>query len=433
MTTGKKEKSKTGSFLLFLFFVLIIAAGYFFFFTGKSESKKYIGGNDSVKLEERAKKAKDDFIKAVTDTSADSNEKIIILSSPIQGKIPYEIDENSSRPYKFVYTGKRINISVTGLDNRIGTRSNHADANHVISIMLDSAKIEIISIPRDTPADAGIENDTMGLNKLTIVRAARGRNSYQKELARIAGVDKIHYYVEGGFSQVMGILEFFGYKDSKSTLQVLRSRTGLGGDDYQRSYNQGQFMRQMMLTHFDKAKGFSGEVLIRGALTILETDLTTAVVKDIIDRLEAKGFPRNREDVVVKIRPPMYTKFKVYDFTDQDVVVSLKNKIENFNESYISDSTHSSPNVYKIIKRKLDKAALDSAKRPNNVINSLKIMFSQRVWLQIEDPKLRDSIRNEFGILLSGAYMKKNQTEQAKQVWYVINTERELMKNKIVN
>jgi len=432
MARNKKEK-KSGGFLLFLFFIIIIAAGYFFFFMDKAEPKKYNEQIDTVALAEKARKAKEDFIKAVTDTTADTTEKIIILSSPIQGKIPYEVDNNAARPYKFIYTGRRINISVTGLDNRIGTRSNHADANHVISVMLDSAKIEIISIPRDTPADAGIEDDTMGLNKLTIVRAVKGRSAYQKELALIAGVDKIHYYIEGGFSQVMGILEFFGYKDTKSTLQVLRSRTGLGGDDYQRSYNQGQFMRQMMLRHFDKSKGFSGEVLIRGALTVLETNLSTAVVKDIIDRLEAKGFPRNRDDVVVKIRPPMYTKFKVYDFTDETVVQSLKNKIENFNESYIKDSTHSAPDVYRIIKRKLNKAAQDSVKNPNNVIRSLSIMFAQRVWFQIEDPILRDSIRNDFGILLSGAYLKKNQVDKAKGVWAVINTERELMKNKLSN
>jgi hypothetical protein len=246
-------------------------------------------------------------------------------------------------------------------------------------------------------------------------------------------VDRIHYYVEGGFSQVMGLIEFFGFKDSKSTLQVLRSRTGLGGDDYQRCYNQGQFMRQMMLRHFSKFSGLSGEILIRGGLTVLETDLNTTIVKDIIDRLEAKGFPNNPEAVKVRIRPPMYNKFKIYNFSDESQLQSLKRKIENFNESHISDSNHVKANPLRIIQRALLKAASDSAKRPQNVINGLSTLFSQRAWLQLPDLKLRDSIRNQFGILLSNAYYKKKQPAKAQEVWNIIKTEQELFKNKLNN
>jgi len=432
MASKKDKKNKGGGILLFLFIILIAIGFYYFYYDDNNEN---IGNKttliDTNEVLKKKQKEKEDFIKAATDTT-DTSEHVIIISNPYGTKTPYEIDKEAGYPVRYVYTGRRINISVTGLDNRIGTHSNHADANHVISILLDSGKIEIISVPRDTPADAGLE-DTTGLNKLTVVRAVRGRKAYQTELARIAGVDKIHYWVEAGFSQVMGILEFFGFKDTRSTLQVLRSRTGLGGADFQRSYNQGQFIKQMILRHFNKVQGFSGEILIRAALTILRTNLTTAKIKDIIDQLEAHGFPNRPNAITVKIRPPMYTKFKVYNFSDEAVIESLKTKIEKFNETYIKDTTHIPPNIYTMLRYRLDLAAQDSALHPQKVIHQLKIIFNQHAWLQILEPDLRDSIRTEFGILLSNAYLKRKRPEKARQVWAIINAEKALLNKKIEN
>ncbi len=429
MVARNKKKKKSGCFLPFLFLLIIVAGAYYYLFQNEPKSSEQIK-IDTVELVKRHKQRQKNFIKAATDTT-DTNERVVIVSKPNVINVPHNIDKKAGRPVRFIYTGRRINIAVTGLDSRLGTRSNHADANHVISFLLDSGKIEIISVPRDTPADAGLD-DTSAQNKLTIVRAVRGRRAYHRELARIARVDRIHYYVEAGFSQVMGILEFFGYKDTRSTLQVLRSRKGLGGADYQRSYNQGQFIRQLLLRHFNKAKGISGEFMIRAALAVLETNLTTSVVKDIIDKLEANGFPRGLDAVIVKIRPPMYTKFKVYDFTNENVVESLKNKIEGLNKNHRKD-TNKKFNVFALIRHRLNLAALDSAKHPQRVINKLKIMFNQHAWLQIIEPAKRDSIRTEFGILLSDAYLKRKRPEKARQVWTIINTEKELLKNKIEN
>ena len=434
--SGKKRNKKSSGWLFLLLVGIIAISIYYYINSENSPGKSYISDTiktplDSAKQVEKEKKAKMEFVTAMTDTN-DTTSRIVYMSVPGNASIQYEIVEDATKPIRRVYTGRRINIAVTGLDNRLGTRSNHADANHVISILLDSGLIEIISIPRDTPADAKMP-DTSGQNKLTIVRANRGRETYQKELARIAGVDRIHYYIEGGFSQVMGLIEFFGFKDSKSTLQVLRSRTGLGGDDYQRCYNQGQFMRQLMLRHFGKFKGLSGEILIRGGLTMLETNLNTTVVKDIIDHLEAKGFPQNSESVKVRIRPPMYNKFKVYNFNDESLVQSLDSKIQNFNKTFISDSNHVVANPLRIINRALAKAVDDSARRPQNVINCLSTLFNQHAWLQITDLKQRDSIRNQFGVLLSSAYYKRKQPAKAQEVWNIIKTEQELFKNKLNN
>jgi hypothetical protein len=129
----------------------------------------------------------------------------------------------------------------------------------------------------------------------------------------------------------------------------------------------------------------------------------------------------------------MFTKFKVYDFTDENVIESLRYKIEAFNEGYIGDTLHAAPNVYAILRHRLDLAAKDSAEHPQRVINQLRIMFKQRAWLQIPDRDLRDSIRTEFGILLSDAYNKRRRPAKARQVWAIINAEKELLEKKIEN
>ena len=199
--------------------------------------------------------------------------------------LAYLVDKNAgSSKVTPTPKGKRIAISIVGLDGRLGRPSKHADANHCIIIYPDAGQIEIVSIPRDTYIDMGYDDST-NLNKLTICRANKGRAAYLKEVAQIAKVSNIDYWVEFSFSQAMGIIEFLGFKDPVNTLQVLRNRKGLGGDDYQRCYTQGQFIRQAMLSHFNKFTGVLGSALIRAGLLFVETDMTANVAIEIVEQL----------------------------------------------------------------------------------------------------------------------------------------------------
>lgn len=374
------------------------------------------------------------FMKAVIDTNRDTNLRVITMSSSGSNDVPYLLDENAGFNFKKVFTGRRINIAVTGVDSRLGSNYKHADANHILSILIDAGKIEIFSIPRDTPSDAGFD-DTTGQNKLTVVRGAKGRTAYLTEMARIAGLDKIHYYVEFGFSQAIGILEWLGYGESGSTLQVLRSRTGLGGDDFQRTYNQAQFMRQMILTRFGKISGFWGDLLIKGGLTMTETNISSHTASEILEKLKAAGFPSSPEDITISIKPALRIKYKVFDFTDKNVIAQLKNKIERYNISK-SDSNdvrnvNISNNVHSLLSRSINSAVADSAKRPAQVISKLKTYFNQRAWLQISDSANRSKVREQFGILLYDAYLKKGKTGDAKNIRDVIEAEKLLFSHKI--
>lgn len=358
-------------------------------------------------------------------TQPDSTDNYITLSEPMEG-----YDEKAGNSTLFRYTGRRINIAITGLDSRIGTSSNHADANHILSILLDSGKIEIISIPRDTPADAGLPDST-GQNKLTVVRAVLGREAYHQELIKIAQLDKIHYYIELGFSQAIGILDFFGFRDSKSTLQVLRSRKGLSGSDFQRCYNQAQFIRQMILHYFNDIKsGFFSNLIIRGGLALVSTNLNFSKAIEIIKVLDNKNFPKSNDDITIKIRPPIGLKFKVYSLLSDEVLEKLKTKIELFNKEHNATDTIKI-DVYKKLNTAISLIEADTIRAPKKVISALKTYYEQRAWLQIVDETQRDEIRNRIEACLTSAYLTLNKISKAKEVKEYFEIERKFFRNKI--
>ncbi|MGE5481064.1 MAG: LCP family protein [Chloroflexota bacterium] len=374
------------------------------------------------------------FIKAVI-SDEDTSEHIINVSNPEDLNVQYGLDEEAGKNVRRVFSGRRINILITGVDSRLGANTKHADANHVLSILPDSGMIEIISIPRDTYANAGYDDST-GQNKLTVCRASRGHSGYMKEVARIAGLDKIHYYAEFGFSQAMGILEFLGYKNSAGALQVLRSRKGLGGDDYQRCYNQAQFIRQMLLSHFSKLTGSFSDIFIYGGLALVESNMDGSGIKGLVAQLKSKGFPRSGADIKIRLKPSVPIKFKVYDFTNKEMLAMLNEKIKRFNSSHELNEQEanggvSNLSVYDRLNRATYNAAQDTAKRPARSITALKTFYEQRAWLQIPDADQREDIRNRFQKILVAAYSRRKDYRAAQNVNAAMEAERKLFHNSL--
>jgi anionic cell wall polymer biosynthesis LytR-Cps2A-Psr (LCP) family protein len=436
--TKKKKKSKLLIPLMFLL-IMVIIAGLLVAIYIKSEYNEIIEIKSEIakslpNSNDENADLDTNFLKALI-PDADSNVKVINISST--SELPdFVFDDTAGKYVRRVYRGRRINIAVTGVDARLGDRYRHADANHIISVLLDSGKIEIISIPRDTPADAGYD-DTTGQNKLTIVRAAKGRRAYFEELCRIGEVDKIHYFAELGFSQAMGVIEWLGFDKPSETLQILRSRSAIGGDDFQRVYNQGQFMRQMLFRNFSRLDGVMGDIFVGSGLMLIESDLTTAKVKEIIYTLKQNGFQSSIENVKVKIRPSFPANFKVYDFADASTVSSLSNIVKTYYKRNNSDETGESPTqvtekVYNKLSNILEKAKLDTAKSPQRVIQTLSVYFDQRAWLQISEKDKRYEIRDEFVNLLTYSYEKRKDTVKANRIRSIAEAEDNLLNsNKI--
>lgn len=348
----------------------------------------------------------------------------------------------SNEKYENLLTGEKVRILITGIDSRIGSTKNHADATHLITVWFEPGIIEIISIPRGTWADAGYKEPFIdsvrevnpdaklySQNYLANVRASRGRSRYWKDVRRIARVDSINYYVEFGFSQAIGLLELIGYGDkAPQVLRVLRTRQVYGGQEHQRNFNQGQFIKQMIITLFPKLESIEGEIILRSALLMVDTDLNIDVIKDIIERLKAKGFPRGGDAVIQRVKPKYGHKYLSYDFSQSDAVDSLYKYLATKSmrlarDKNINDNTSTTSKV----KRALDSLLSDSEKHvtsdPSRSIRNLRIPFEQRAWFQIADLTERSALRKKICNLLIQAYKEKQDNMHASEVQTVLDME----------
>ncbi len=427
MSSASEKTNKKTKYTLIILTILAVSILVFLGINFATTSNATSSQKPVITKDTTSEEISEEFIKAVMPV-VDSTDNYVVLSEPKD--VTIALDPNAGTTNRTVFLGRRVNIAVTGVDSRLGAGTKHADANHVISLLLDSGKIEIYSVPRDTHADCGYDDST-GLNKLTIMRASHGRNAYLKELARITRLDKIHYWAEFGFSQAMGLIEFLGYREAPQTLQVLRSRRGLGGDDYQRVYNQAQFIKQAMVRQFSRFDGAMGSLLMRGLLTMVETNLDYATASELFDKMQKAGFPRHSSDVSIYIRPPMPIKFKIYDFQNPETVVELRHKIENFNQSRLEkydEQLTPRSDVTARLKRFIAKAAQDTLKNPTRSINTLKVLFEQRAWFQVQDTAMRNQIREDFTKILVESYKKKKQYDNAEAVLRIVQNEKAIFK-----
>lgn len=321
-------------------------------------------------------------------------------------------------------SGRVVNLLITGIDARLGEHSGRADANHVIRFYLDSGCVEVISIPRGTMADAGYP-DTSQYNMIANVRTARGQESYFKEIAKIAGIPKVDYWVEFGFSQAIGLLELMGYKDNaSSTLRVLRSRKAYATGDFQRSYNQGQFIRQAILRTFDKTDDILGQLAMRAALVLVETNLTYDATQYLLSELRSHGFSSATANRAwVRMKPEMISRFQVFDF-DSVSVNHLDAQIAKRVDHTIPDSVAKrSADYERRLGSMIERAAADSAKAPRKVITVLSRPFKQRSWLQVQDKRKRLAMRNRICGLLISSYNRTNQQAAAMTVQQYLDIE----------
>lgn len=362
------------------------------------------------------------FIKAAFEDSASHhvNDSLLSLGE----------DSNASGSSSNFGNAKRINIALIGVDGRFGSSGGHADANHILSIMPEIGKIEIISIPRDTYVDCGYEDST-GLNKLTVFYMGNGRNAYLQEIAKISNLGSVPYYIEFGFSQAMGILRWLGFNSSQ-TLQVLRSRKSFAVGDYQRVYNQAQFIRQAMVRNFGLMSGTLRPIVLRGILALVRTNLTYDKAVEITEALNNTNFAQSADNISIKVRPSLKVNFKVFDFSNQESVSSLRNQL-NLDKIAEHDTTAFQPKDFQLyLSNKIEKiiftAAKDTAKNPTLAINKVRNIYNQKIWLQIADTHKSLFYSRQISNILYTSYIKKKDSLNAKSVFEALKAEEELFK-----
>lgn len=401
-------------------FTALIVFGYFLLQTPKTEanpSSNNKTNNDSSDID----KLDTAFLKSVFEldtTSVLDGDSLIINGEDMRA--------GSSRDEFAGYN--RINIALIGVDGRMGAPRGHADANHIISIIPDAGKIQIISIPRDTYVDCGYD-DTTNLNKLTVYYMGAGREAYLEKIAEIAGLGSIKYYVEFGFSQAMGMLRLFGY-NSTQTLQVLRSRKSFAIGDYQRVYNQAQFVRQLILRHFDLTNGSLKPVFINGILALVRTNMNYDIVSNIFDTIEEKGIHKNPDNISIKIKPGVQTGYKVFDFSNPEVIASLRGQLKLESIAKQDTTAFSPKNFQEYLSNKLNNIIFDSAKdtikNPRLAINKLKPYYEQKIWLQIGNEEESLEFSRKVSDIMTNSYLKIKDTTNARKIQNAFLAEQEL-------
>ncbi len=410
------------SIITTIILTVLLASGYYFWnkTTAKNETQTIDNAiSDSTKNHES--EVDTAFLKSVfeLDDSYDYNSDSLLT----QG------EDNTAGLGKDEFAGQtRINIALIGLDGRMGATTGHADANHILSIMPDIGKIQIISIPRDTYVDCGYD-DTTHLNKLTVYYMAAGRQSYLQKLAEIAKLPSIPYYIEFGFSQAMGMMSLFGYK-STETLQVLRSRKSFAIGDYQRVYNQAQFVKQLMVRHYNTLTGTFQPVFINGILVLVKTNMKNSEITNIFSNLEQNNFTASPENISIKIRPSLKANYKVFDFSNPEMIVQMKKQLGLDKIAKRDTSAFTPTDFTKYLENKLSKiiiaATKDTLKNPQLTINKLKPTYEQKIWLQFDNDSLRNLYSKKMSDLLQTAYLRRKDTLSANRVKVAYIAEQDL-------
>ncbi|MCS7177416.1 MAG: hypothetical protein NZ960_07390 [Candidatus Kapabacteria bacterium] len=307
-----------------------------------------------------------------------------------------------------------ITIALIGVDSRINDPTAHADANHVLFLDLETGRITIVAIPRDTPADAGFP-DTSQYNKLANVRAHRGRRAHLATLASLLGLPRIHYYAELGFSQALGILRLLQFANPSDVLRVLRARTGVWGDDYHRVYVQAHFLRQQLLRWFPTLNTPWGLALLRGALGLVETDLTVGVITRLADSLRARGFPQDSAAVSIVVYRTPLRRAPAYDLTDSSTVATLVDQLRRYHRRSTATSESHAHQV-----RNHLLAALDRAERAiasghyRKAVQLLSPLVQRRAWWQLDESQEREAYRTALVETLCRAYEQLQQPQRAE-------------------
>jgi anionic cell wall polymer biosynthesis LytR-Cps2A-Psr (LCP) family protein len=312
-------------------------------------------------------------------------------------------------------SGRVISVLITGIDSRLGEKTARADANHLVRFFLDSGCVEVISVPRSTYADAKFTDPRGQL--IGNVRLTLGRDRYMKEIRRVTEVKKIDFFVEFGFSQAMGIIEIMGYKENASSaLRVIRSRKVYAAGDKQRSYNQGQFIRQAILRSFDHTDDLMGQLGIRAALALSTTNLSYDAASYILDELRANGFNSNTPDRIwVRMMPKSSYKLKVFDY-DSSNIANIETSIESKVKNIVGKNDRKNPEYYANIMRSLLAKVEKDTNKPERVIDSLAHPFRQRSWIQIQNLNERIALRDKLCYMLVNAYNKKGKTAEAFEI-----------------
>jgi hypothetical protein len=223
------------------------------------------------------------------------------------------------------------------------------------------------------------------------------------------------------------VLEVLGYKDPITTLKFLRTRKTLGLGDIQRSHNQAIFLRQNLIDKFSLLTGATGDVLLSAGLNFVSTNLSKELIQGLFFRLSQRNFPKHRSDAVRLRMLPIYkTRLKEMIADSITIHQTLKRAKDVLGED--------SPTVNVASRlRNINWNAIKDSSRSREVINKLSRIVEQHAWLQVQNLKDRNGIRDTMLFCLERAYRKTGNLTAAENITTIRKSEEILMQNKSKN
>jgi len=172
-----------------------------------------------------------------------------------------------------------------------------------------------------------------------------------------------------------------------------------------------------MLRAFDNTDDFVGELGLRAALALVETNMTYDACEQILDELRSHGF--SSEDptrIWVRLKPALITKLKVYSFDSANVGEINKQISQKIGRMGLDSIPINQETYERRLAKLIDKAALDSARSPGSVIRLLRRPYEQRAWLQVPDLAKRKSYRDRMCTMLVTSYRRVKNHDAALRI-----------------
>jgi anionic cell wall polymer biosynthesis LytR-Cps2A-Psr (LCP) family protein len=236
-----------------------------------------------------------------------------------------------------------------------------------------------------------------------------GIEKTKSEIEKILKI-KSDYTVKVGFSQVMGILRSIKLPAS-DTLQFLRNRSVVFGD-YQRSHNQGVFIKDMIVNHLREFNNIP-KPLTYFIYKTIDTDLPYDLFYTIAENLNEANFKQSPEKITLVTKTA-----EDLPFSDKHLYNSLNNTNTN------SEDLQDFQDFQKTVQEKTDKI-INTAKNYydlqnlNACYNIIKTPFQQRIWYQMENENQR--YENEYQILKTYVECSSDKTNLSSAVLDFIN------------
>lgn len=278
-----------------------------------------------------------------------------------------------------------INVLVLGLDSRKEGIEQHCDAIHMVSVNTKDWTVLMTSVPRGTYAY--IPPGTYADNEYYLANACAfaGLDYGVEQIERIVGV-KADYVVTAGFSQVLGILRTLELPTTES-LQWLRNRQSYAIGDPQRSQNQAVFLKDVAMKLFD-GDGIPN-ILFHLLYSFVDTDMDESTARALYDGLLVHSIANRPDDVVLAMEPHFDVQeihFDPANASEQidDLLARLEGRLSRFDLSgrTIEDVQHDLVAYLE--------AVLEGTE------GSITDVIDQRLWLQVEESGIRESLQYRF-------------------------------------